>query len=331
MEKKGHEVIICAVDINIIIMLLCVYGFKYINLGNPGDSLIKKAMNVVLLDLKMYQKVKNLNPDIFLGIGSIRAAHVSFLLRKKCVSFEDTEHSTEQIKLYLPFTTAVFTPSCFQKDLGKKQVMYNGYHELAYLHPNYFTPNPSVLDEIGLTEEDTFIVLRFVSWRASHDIGQHGILDRIGMVKALEKYGRVLITSEGPLPPDLQSYNIRLSPEKLHDLLYYATLYVGEGGTMASEAAVLGTPSIYISSLAGSMGNFIELEETYDMLFSFTDGNVALDKAFDILRDPESKKKWSLKRKRLLEDKIDVTAFMIWFIENYPKASTDERKFIYSH
>ena len=89
---------------------------------------------------------------------------------------------------------------------------------------------------------------------------------------------------------------------------------------MASEAAVLGTPSIFISSLAGTMGNFIELEETYDILYSFTDDRTALGKAVEILRIADVKDVWKRKRERLLKEKIDVTAFMVWFIENYPSS-----------
>jgi len=79
------------------------------------------------------------------------------------------------------------------------------------------------------------------------------------------------------------------------------------------------TPSIYVSSLAGTIGNFIELEETYDLLYRFNYSDVALDRAVEILRDSASMEKWRIKRERLLKDKIDVPAFMVWFIENYPQ------------
>ena len=242
------------------------------------------------------------------------------------IIFTDSEPAKLANAITFPFANVICTPSCYRDRLDEKQIRYNGYHELAYLHPNRFTPNPAVLDELGLAEGDPFIIVRFVSWQASHDVGQHGIRDKVGLVKALEQYGRVLITSEGALPPELQPYQIRVSPEKLHDLLYYATLYVGEGGTTASEAAVLGTPSIYVSSLVGTMGNFIELEETYDLLYSFTDGSAALGKAIEILQDPASKRKWRVKRERLLADKIDVTAFMVWFVENYPRSFTEMKE-----
>lgn len=207
------------------------------------------------------------------------------------------------------------------KNIGEKQIRYNGYHELAYLHPNYFTPNPEVLDELGLNKDETFIILRFVSWNASHDVGQHGINNKIEFVKNLEKYGKVLITSEGELDGLLEKYRIRTSPEKLHDLLYYASLYVGDGATTATECAILGTPSIYVSSLVGTMGNFIELENNYGLIFNYNDPDKALEKAVELIQKPNLKEDWKQKRDQLLKDKIDVTAFMVELIESYPNFS----------
>ena len=326
MQRRGHEFLITASEKDVSYRLLDAYGFDYVKLGNYGGSLIQKIINLPLMDLRMYNAIKDFNPDFCIGSGSIRAAHAACMLKSVSILLESTEHSGEQHRLYIPFVSTILTPSCFKKDLGAKQIRFDGYKELMYLHPDYFTPNPAVLTELDLAEDDPFIIVRFVSWQASHDVGQHGIRDKVGLVKALEQYGRVLITSEGALPPELQPYQIRVSPEKLHDLLYYATLYVGEGGTTASEAAVLGTPSIYVSSLVGTMGNFIELEETYDLLYSFTDGGAALDKAVEILQDPKSKDKWRIKRDRLLTDKIDVTEFMVWFVENYPRSFTEMKE-----
>lgn len=324
MEEQGHQVVVTASQKDLAYTLLQKYGFTYIPLGCYGNSLFKKLMNLPLLDLKMYNVLKKMNPDILVGIGSIRAAHASLLLKKPCVSFEDTEHATEQIRLYLPFATSVCTPSCYRGDIGPKQVRYNGYHELAYLHPARFTPNPAVLTELDLAEGDPFIIVRFVSWQASHDVGQHGIRDKVGLVKALEQYGRVLITSEGALPPELQPYQIRVSPEKLHDLLYYATLYVGEGGTTASECAVLGTHAIYVNSLG--LGYVAEEDEKYHLVSDFsrrdcTDETV-LAEARRLLQNPNLRREGKEKGEALVQDKIDVTAFMVWFVENYPESAS---------
>lgn len=320
MEKRGHEVKITARNKEITLQLLRKYAFDFVQTGSGKAGNTNLIWEWISRDREVFKISRKFCPDILLGVGNPSIAHTSMLLRKPSVIFTDTEHAKFGNKVTFPFASAICTPSCYKETIGKTQICYNGYHELAYLHPNYFNPNPDVLTELGLVEGDPFTIIRFVSWQASHDVGQHGIRDRVGLVKALEQYGRVIITSEGALPLELQPYQLRVSPEKLHDLLYYAALYIGEGGTTASEAAVLGTPSIYVSSLVGSMGNFIELEKTYDLLYSFTDDSSALSRAIELLQDPASKENWRNKRELLLEDKIDVTAFMVWFIENYPRS-----------
>ncbi|OQX21577.1 MAG: hypothetical protein BWK75_02945 [Candidatus Altiarchaeales archaeon A3] len=318
MEKKGHEILITARDKEVTFQLLNAYGFEYENVGKYGKSVFSKIKGVVEIDYKMYKIAKKFNTDILTGI-SVNAAHVSSLLRKSCIVFDDTEHASLEHRLYMPFSDAVCTPSCFKKDLGRKQVRYKGYHELTYLHPNYFKPNPEVLDELNLSKDDKFVILRFVSWTATHDLGQKGfsLESKIKLVKELEKYAKVFITSEAKLEKDLEKYRITISPEKIHDLLYYATIYIGEGATMATESAILGTPSIYVSSLVGTMGNFIELEDDYGLVYSFKTHEYGINKAFELLKNPDIKQEWAKKRERLLNDKIDVTKFMIDFIENY--------------
>ena len=83
---------------------------------------------------------------------------------------------------------------------------------------------------------------------------------------------------------------------------------------MAVESAILGTPSIYISTLAGTMGNFSELEKKYGLLFNYIDSQSALTKITELFKDSELKKSWGLKRAALLRDKINVTEFMTFLI-----------------
>jgi len=320
MVNKGHDIHITASEKDVSFRLLDSSGLDYVNLGSYGKSLSRKILNIGNMDYKMYKAVKGFNPDVFLGLGSIRAPHVAFFLGKKSINFEDTEIASQQMILRMPFVSTVLTPDCFKGRLGRKQVRYNGYKELAYLHPDYFVPDPSVLDDIGQKEGDSLIVLRFVSWEATHDIGHHGLKDRVKFIKEMEKYGRVLVTSEAKLDEELEKYRVNIPPEKMHHLLSYATLYFGEGATMATEAAILGTPSIYLSSIKEKLGNMDELCRRYGLIYCYDRDDDALEKAIELVRMPDVKAAWKKKRDRLLGEKIDVTAFMVWFVENYPKS-----------
>lgn len=317
LESDGHEVKITARDKEITIKLLEIYGFKYQNLGKNQKGLTNKAIGMVKTDLKLYNIAKNFRPDILTGIHNPYVAHVSMLLKKKSLIFTDTENAKLAGILTFPFSTTIYTPSCFKNDLGRKQVFYDGYHELAYLHPNHFTPDPSIINKLGLQKNEKFIIIRFVAWNASHDIRDKGFNDPLEVVNKLEKYGKLIINSEKDLPKELSKYKVNISPEDMHHLLYYASLYIGESATMASESAMLGTPSIFIST--SRRGYTDELEEKYGLVYNFSDPvngqSKALDKAVELLEDSETKKKWQIKKEKLLKDKIDVTKFMIKLIE----------------
>ena len=317
-QKRGHEIFISAIDKEVTLDLLRKYNFNYDVSEKKRNNFFGNVIQLVKGDLKTYKMQKQHDIDLIIGIPNEFGAHVSKITKAKSIGFTDTEHAKLSNLITFPFIDVICTPSCYKRDIGKKQIRYNGYHELAYLHPNYFTPNPEVLDELGLDKDEPFMILRFVSWNASHDVGQHGINNKVEFVRKLEEYCKVLITSEGELDDTLENYRIRTSPEKLHDLLYYASLYVGDGATTATECAILGTPSIYVSSLVGTMGNFIELENNYGLIFNYSDPDKALDKAVNLIQKPSLKADWKQKRDQLLKDKIDVTAFMVELIENYP-------------
>ena len=322
LKANGHEILVTARNKEVTLDLLDRFGIKYVEVGRSKKNNVSKVVEMFRIDYRLYKLSKTFNPDILVGgVGNVYVAHVSTVINKPCILFNDTEHAVLQNLLSYPFASAICTPSCYNKNLGKKQIRYNGYHELAYLHPNYFTPNPAVLDEIGLGEDDTFIILRFVSWDASHDIGQHGIQDRTALVRELERYGQVFITSEGRLDGGLAKYHIKVSPEKMHDLLYYASLYVGDGGTTASEAAVLGTHAVFISTI---VSGYLYDEEEHGLVHVFSDPKTGeeegIKRALDLLKNTNLKDGARGKKKKLLKDKIDVTAFMVWFIENYPES-----------
>jgi len=320
MERKGHEVLITANEKDVALNLLNNYGFDCIKMGSYGSSLIKKVMNIPVMDLKMYKAVKSFKPDIFIGFGSIRAAHVSKLMGIPCITFDDDEYS---YLYYYSFTKVVCGFSGFKKS-GKKVVKLNGYKELAYLHPNYFKPDKKILDEIGISKNDEFVLLRFVAWKAYHDAGREGfdMETKRKLVKELEKYLTVFISSEVSLPKDFEKHRLPISPEKIHNFLYHAKLLVCDSQTMTTEAGVLGTPAIRCNSFVGGndMGNFIELEQKYGLIFNYNDPDKAIEKAVELIQKPDLKEEWKKKREQLLKDKIDVTAFMVWFIENYPES-----------
>ena len=326
--KRGHDVQILAIDKDITLYLLNIYGMGYEVYGRHQRDIPGKAFNITACTYKALTIARQFKPDILVA-GNPYLAYVSKILRRSHIMLTDTEHAALSFLLTYPFTDVVCTPSCFKRKINpRKHVSYNGYGELAYLHPNYFKPDPSVLDDLGLSKDDRFIILRFVAWQASHDVGQYGISPAMRMeyVLKLEKYAKVFIVAEEKQKKEFEKYKLKILPEKFHSLLNYAQLYIGEGGSTATEAAILGTPSIHVSSTAKYCGNFEDLHKNYKLIYTFSDDRQALEKAMEILEDPDSKRKWRQRREKMLKEKIDVTAFMTDFIENFPESFYELRE-----
>jgi hypothetical protein len=327
LSERGHKCFVTTREKECTLELLGELGLEYTSLGNHSSGMGGKLLKLFYFDLKLLRTAWRFRPHLVVSKGSPYAAHVSRLLGVPHVAFKDTEDARLNDLLALPFTSAVVTPECFLRELGEKHHRFNGIFQLAYLHPRYFSPEREVLGELGLSEEDRFCVLRFISWGAAHDAGLAGITPEFAerILETLRGYGEVFVSSERKLPPAFEKHRLSLHPSKFHSLLYYADLYLGEGGSTALEAAVLGTPSVHVEKvLSGAVaaasvnsGVFRELRDRYGLVYMYEEQEEALGKAVEILENPDSKAEWREKRERLLRDKVDVAEWMAGFIEGY--------------
>jgi len=327
LEKDGHEIKIMVKEREgVVTSLLKHYGFNYSNLQTNSPHMIEKAKNMILNEIKIFNIARKFKPDIFVSVASPFSAHVSTILGKPHICLTDTEDATLQLKLMVPFTRSILTPDCFLKRFPeKKHIRYPGYHELAYLHPNWFHPDPSILDYLGVEKGKRYVIMRFSAWDASHDIGQHGFQtdeERLALVKELEKYAKVFISSEIPLKGELEKRRIKIPIHRIHDALYYASLYVGDGHKMATEAGILGTPAVLVSTRWDKMGYTTELYKKYHLIEAMDNSNRGMERALELLK-AGMKNEWKRRANLMLNDKIDVTGFLLYFIENYPESHKD--------
>jgi len=329
LRKRGHEVSAAAVKKESTIALLDYYRIPCEVFGTDRKVLTSKVLDVLPRDLNLIKFAARVEPDMIVSTGSPYAAQASKVLGIPHVAFGDTEIAGMITKMMLPFTDAICTPACFTLDLGPKHIRYNGYKELAYLHPNYYRPDQSVLERIGMKPGEPYSVVRLASWTSSHDVGEKGFDfssegQALELLKFIEGWGRVILTTERQLPKEFDRYVNKLPLHMVHDLLNFASLYVGEGATMASEAGVLGTPWIFVSE--AGRGYLTDQQERYGLGFHVKSADEARKRAEEILSKKGAKGEWEERRNRLLHDMIDVTAFIINFLERWPESFKEEKR-----
>lgn len=308
----------CAID------LLKAYKLPYQVLGTNKRGITRKILSLPYFSLKMLNIARKFKPDIFVSRVSPLSGYASFILRKPHITCTDTENVKLLDSISEPFADVILTSESYLREHGKRQLRYPGTHELAYLHPNRFVPDPGVLDKLGIKPGKKYALVRFVSWNAHHDIGQGGFSNenKLLLVEKLSKFLKVFISAEGNLPPELAQCRIKIDPEQMHHVLNYATLFIGEGSTMAEESSVLGTPSILVTSCPRG-GVIDDLERFHLMEFlsnSPEDQKKAIWLAATYASSDEIKNEYKLSRLKMLAEFIDVSAFLAWFINEYPNS-----------
>ena len=326
LVEKGNKVLVAVKEIPSAMKLLDLYGIPYINIGKKDDALGKKGLGQLVFDRRLLKLVRE--HHIELGVGSsINIAHVSRLCKMKSVILDDDDDEVEPlfVKFGHPFADTILSPIDTPRK-SKKKIYVNTYHELAYLHPNRFQPDSSVLVDAGIEESEPYFILRFNAFKAHHDIGVVGLTieNKRRLVDYLKTKGKVFITTERDIDDEFKPYQLKVSPEKAHSLMYYATMLIGDSQTMTSEAAVLGTPAIRCNTFVGRIHYLEEEEHKYGLTYGFRpeQSEAMFQKIEELLSMPNLKQEWQHRRQKMLSEKIDYAQFLTWFIEYYP----DSRK-----
>lgn len=320
LMAAGHQVMVTSRDKEMAIELLDELGIPNKKLSALGaGGLVSLGKELILRNLGLLKVVREFKPDRMAAIGGTSIAQVGFVTRTPSLVFYDTENAKLQNAITYPFASCVLVPRCYETWLPRhRHVRYTGYHELSYLHPNYFTPDADIARANGIdTARDNYFI-RIVSWQANHDVGENGWTPDIllKLVRRLENTGNVIISSERELPDEFAPYLYRGKVSEVHHVLAFCRLFIGESATMASECAVLGVPAVYAAETGRGYTN--EQERVYGLVKNiFSIENNLIGQAVDELLALDQRELQS-RHRRLLDDTIDVAAFIADAIVGFP-------------
>jgi hypothetical protein len=323
LQQNDHQILVTIKKKDILEELVRDYGIEYKNILPNGRKDSKTGMLIGILKQSFAVLKFSISHKPDLLIGSTPAiAHVGKLLGKPSINLneDDAREVMAYARITYPFCSTILSPtSCDNGKWNSKTVKHTSYHELAYLHPNHFTPDIEIVKKYISTDKPYFI-LRFSQLNAYHDDGVSGIDTKTSMalIALLEPHGQILITSEKPLTEELEKYRIGVPPLEIHHFLAFAKIYIGDSQTMAAEAGVLGTPFIRVNDFVGKLGYLNELENKYQLGFGILPKNIT--QIFPIvskLLSEETEKDWEEKKEWMLSEKVDFAQYLVSFIENY--------------
>ncbi|MAF99196.1 MAG: hypothetical protein CMH61_01145 [Nanoarchaeota archaeon] len=322
MEKRGHEIIVIGRDKDCTLDLLDHYGIRYKKISSLGKGFAGLGKELISRTYKLTKLCKKYQPDLLLGCMGPSISITGKLLGIPSLVFYDNE-SAKLTNFYVyKLATKYITSSSYEEN-PPNHVTYNGYQNLAYCHPNWFTPSKEKVLALGINPDKKFFLMRFVSWGSSHDLGAAGFSDKVSFVKELAKHGQVVISAEKnlKLPKELWPYAIIIPPHLLDDIIAFAHLTVGESASVAADGACFGVPSIYLANTKRGYTN--EMDTKFGLVFNYTNQEKAMQKVIELAeRSKESiSSEFQEKRKELLNHSVDMVTWMVEYVEDYVQAS----------
>lgn len=332
---KGHKVEIIILGRDILEELVINEGWEY-KLIFPNGRKFKGVHTYISSALLFFPTIFKLfwltlskkydlfiNDDLLSYVGFIRRIPSIFLI-------DDDLSAVPQAHLYLISVKHIFAPDvCYLGRYKKRAIGYYGYKSLAHLHPNSFKPDRTKIEK-RLRTKKPFFFIRTVMANSKHDSGKSSISDIFlrKLVNRLKKEGNIVLNSERELPEDLKKYQLNHNKNDVAHYLYYAKIVIGDSTTMAVEAAVLGTPSIEIDDWYSDFQQYKELNGKYRLMqgFDLDDEEGVINLLDEYLAMEDLDTEFQKRRQIMLADKIDVSAFLIWIIENYPVSINEYRK-----
>lgn len=335
LKEKNHQVNVVIKDKDILEKILICEGQDYVKINkkkkrkNNLFSVISKGLiELVKQDINLYRFVrkKNNRPDFMLGTD-ISIAHIGKCLGIPSFVYNEDDYEINKLfcKATYPFANYIVSPD--YTSVGKfdsKKIGYNGIQKMSYLNPKYFQPNPAILSKIGVERAEPYFIIRLVSLTSGHDIeGKHTGIGKdllLRIIEFLEPYGKVFITSEENLSDELKKYSLSIPPNEMHDVMAFASLFIGDSQSMCAESGILGTPFIRFNDFVGKIEYLNEIENKYRLGWGVKTNDP--ERIFRIIEELMScdniEEEW-LKRKSLLfDEKVDLNNFSIWLLENYP-------------
>jgi len=216
---------------------------KYDQIGKHYATIYGKLFGLIYRNIEVISYCHGKNYDLYTGFGSFYASFASRFYRKPSVLFPDDYEYKLTYNLCKYSSDYLVIPDSIPST--GNVLKYRGFKELAYLHPNYFSPNEKVLDYYNL-EPNEYVFIREISKRSLNykDLDQ---IDLPTIIRSIYEAGLKAVVSleDKNAYTKLENCIIIDKPVDVFSLMHFALFSISSGDSMARESCLVGTPSIY--------------------------------------------------------------------------------------
>jgi predicted glycosyltransferase len=172
----------------------------FVLIGQHRKTIFGKMFDMVERDIAFLRYLSKIKFDAGTGFGSINIAHTTRFFRKPSILFGDDIECKSGHYLGHCLATRDVRPKCVPAN-GKNLLKYSGFKELAYLHPNHFTPDKKALELYNLNPYNYIFIREVSSASLNYRKLEMGNLSKTNGLEDCSIYRRQIIgkSFQGPL------------------------------------------------------------------------------------------------------------------------------------
>jgi predicted glycosyltransferase len=269
IEKLGekNDILCTSRKYEEITKLAKIRNFDLVFVGKHGGSkkISKLEANIERME-KLSRKIKVFSPDIVISFCSPEAARISFGLGIKHVAFCDSPHAEAVMRLTLPLIQKLLIPNIIQKNEFSKY----GINKENIIP--YKAIDAAVTIKRKINQEETLpfkdnkrknILIRVEEEEAAYTSKSSKIIPIIKQI--VNEYSKENIVILGRYTKQIQNIQkiigkkakiIKMSFDGKH-LLNNTDIFIGSGGTMTAESALIGIPTISYNAVPNIIEKFL--------------------------------------------------------------------------
>jgi len=275
---KNHNVLCTSRKYNQVTELAKIRKQKLVIIGKHGGAEKHDKLNASLSRSKLLvKKISKFSPDITLSFCSPEAARVSYGLGIPHICFSDSPHATAVMKLSLPYADKLLTPWIIPKsdfkNMGidpKNIIQYKTIDAAQITKRKVFFGCGT---DINSREWKT-ILIRTPEDEAAYLSKQSDVVDIIKKIEkdflgchitVLTRYKKQADLLKKKFSKSVQNQSLLLRSKfqivsKVVDgrkMLLDSDVFVGSGGTMTAESALLGIPTISYNAIPNRIEDYL--------------------------------------------------------------------------
>ena len=254
LEHDGHQIVITSRPLANTNQLLDLHGLSYQSIGvHYGKNFLKKVFGYPIRVMQLYRHLRPMKIDVAISHSSFHSPVTARLLGCRSIYCNDNEHAMGNIPSFVCANTIMIPEFLrFEKVRSQgarraKTIQYPGVKEGVYL---WDQAPPERSGQHPGSNARPKIYVRPEPWTAQYYSGETGFLDAVLAELAVDAEVILMPRGQDQLrhyrQAAIEGVTVADDVRGLAEIAADCSLFIGAGGTMTREMAVLGVPTISV-------------------------------------------------------------------------------------